>query len=82
MNRRKTRKVYAGKLAIGGDSPISVQTMTNIPFADIEATIDQIYEIAEAGGELVRIAVPNIEFAKKVSKIVEKSPIPVSADIH
>ncbi len=81
-NRRKTKKVYAGKLAIGGDSPISVQTMTNIPFADIDATIDQIYEIAESGGELVRIAVPNIEFAKKISKIVDKSPIPVSADIH
>ena len=67
-NRRKTKKVYAGKLAIGGDSPISVQTMTNIPFADIDATIDQIYEIAESGGELVRIAVPNIEFAKKFQK--------------
>lgn len=80
--RKKTRQVKAKDLPIGGGAPVSVQTMTNRPAEDIEGTIEQIYEIAQAGGELVRIAVPNMAFAKKISKITDKSPIPVAADIH
>lgn len=79
---KDTRRVIAGKLPIGGGAPVVVQTMTNVPSRDVERTIDQIFEIAEAGGELVRIAVPDMDAAKSVHRIIDKSPIPVAADIH
>ncbi len=80
--RRKTRQVNVGGIAIGGGAPISVQTMTKTKTADIEATVKQIREAAEAGCDIVRVTVNDKEAAEAISKIVSQSPIPVVADIH
>lgn len=78
----ETRQVTARNLRIGGGTPVAVQTMTNVPARDIPRTIDQIFEVAAAGADIVRIAVPDMDAAKGISKIIDKSPIPVVADIH
>ena len=80
--RRKSRQIMVGKVAVGGDAPISVQTMTNTKTTDIQATIRQINECAELGAEIVRISVPNQEDAEALAKIIPSSPVPIIADIH
>lgn len=76
------RQIFVGGVPVGGGAPVVVQTMTKTETANIEATMDQIGKVAEAGAELVRVAVPRDEDAKALREIVERSPIPVIADIH
>ncbi len=80
--RKQTRRIYARNLAIGGGAPVSVQSMANKPAADISAINEQIAMLSENGCELVRIAVPDVDCALKIGKIIDKSPIPVCADVH
>ncbi len=80
--RRATRKVKVGPIAVGGDAPITVQTMTTTPTRDTDATLQQIAEVATAGCDIVRVAVPRQEDADALATIAARSPIPVVADIH
>ena len=80
--RRPTRKLKVGKLAIGGDAPITVQSMTTTPTSDINATLQQIAELTAAGCDIVRVAVPSQDDADALSAIAAKSKLPVVADIH
>ncbi len=82
MERRKTRQIHVGKVKIGGDAPISVQSMTNTRTDDAAATLRQIGELAAAGCEIIRCAVPDMAAAEGLKRIVSESPIPVIADIH
>lgn len=82
MERRKTRQIQVGKVKIGGDAPISVQSMTNTRTDDAAATLRQIGELAAAGCEIIRCAVPDMAAAEGLKRIVSESPIPVIADIH
>ena len=76
------RQIFVGGVPIGGGAPVAVQTMTKTETANLEATMDQIHKVAEAGADLVRCAVPRDEDAVALKTIVERSPIPVIADIH
>ncbi|MCZ7557236.1 MAG: flavodoxin-dependent (E)-4-hydroxy-3-methylbut-2-enyl-diphosphate synthase [Bacteroidia bacterium] len=80
--RRRTRKVWVGGVPVGGDAPISVQTMTKTKTADVAATLEQIRMAAEAGCDIVRITVNDKQAAAAMADIVKGSPIPVVADIH
>ncbi|MEJ2754532.1 MAG: flavodoxin-dependent (E)-4-hydroxy-3-methylbut-2-enyl-diphosphate synthase [Gammaproteobacteria bacterium] len=80
--RRKTRQIWVGSVPIGGDAPISVQSMTNTQTCDVAATVDQIRRLVEAGADLVRISVPTMEAAEAVGRIRQLVKIPVIADIH
>ncbi len=80
--RRRTRKVWVGGVPVGGDAPISVQTMTKTKTADVAATLEQIRQAAEAGCDIVRITVNDKQAAAAMADIVKGSPIPVVADIH
>jgi len=82
MTRRKTRQITIGKVKVGGNSPISVQSMTNTDTIDVKATINQIKALERAGCEIVRVAVPNMEAAEAVGKIKKSINIPLIADIH
>ena len=82
MERRKTRQIQVGKVKIGGDALISVQSMTNTRTDDAAATLRQIGELAAAGCEIIRCAVPDMAAAEGLKRIVNESPIPVIADIH
>lgn len=80
--RRKTRQIKVGKVLVGGDAPISVQSMTTTPTTDINATLQQIAELTASGCEIVRVAVPSQDDADVLHIIAKKSQIPVIADIH
>ena len=80
--RRRSRRVYVGPVAVGGDAPISVQTMTNTPTTDVAATVRQIHECAEAGADIIRVSVPDKASSSALKSIVGDSPIPIVADIH
>ena len=80
--RRKTRKIKVGKVEVGGDAPVSVQSMTTTPTTDINATLQQIAELTTAGCDIVRVAVPTSDDADVLPIIAKKSQIPVIADIH
>lgn len=80
--RRKTRKVKVGSTYVGGDAPITVQSMTTTPTTDINATLQQIAELTAAGCDIVRVAVPSRDDAEALPIIAKKSQIPVIADIH
>ena len=80
--RRKSRQINVGNVPIGGDAPIAVQTMTNTLTTDIKSTIQQVVAAAEAGADLVRVSVPDIESSKALRSIVNESPVPIVADIH
>src|SRR5687767_10445059 len=82
IERRVTRQVHVGGVAIGGDAPIRVQSMTTTKTADINATLQQIASLVAAGCEIVRVAVPHWEDARALEAIAAKSTIPVIADIH
>ncbi len=81
-DRRKTRAVKVGSLMIGGTAPVSIQSMTNTRPHDYEATLAQIKELAEAGAEMVRVAVPDKEAVPVFEKLVKNCPLPLIADIH
>ncbi len=82
IQRRKTRQIRVGDVKIGGDAPVVVQSMTSTKTSDVEATLSQIKKLAEAGCEIVRVAVPHREDLDALEEIVKKSPLPVIADIH
>src|SRR5579859_3676220 len=80
--RRKTRQIHVGNLAIGGDAPIVVQSMTTTYTRDVESTVAQIYRLEEVGCEMVRVAVPEEEDALAIGAIKKRINIPLVADIH
>lgn len=80
--RRKTRTIRVGNVSVGGDSPVSVQSMTGTDTRDVRATVAQIRSLAKEGCEIVRVAIPDAAAAAAFRRIREKSPIPVIADIH
>src|SRR6201986_5462659 len=82
IHRRKSRQIMVGKVPVGGDAPITVQTMTNTITGDARATIDQIRKVEEAGCDIVRVSCPDEDATKAMKAITRASNIPVVADIH
>lgn len=82
INRRQTKKVRVGDISIGGDAPISVQSMTNTDTRDVKATVEQIRMLEDAGCDIIRVAVPDGEAANAVREIKKAIKIPLVADIH
>lgn len=82
IHRRKSRQIFVGNVPIGGDAPIAVQSMTNTPTTDVEATIRQVNECAEVGAEIMRISVPDKESSESLAKIIPHCLVPIVADIH
>ena len=80
--RRLSKQLHIGRVAVGGDAPVVVQSMTNTDTRDAEATLRQIAELAEVGCEIARVAVPDAEAAEALAEIAARSPLPVVADIH
>ena len=80
--RRKSRQIRVGDVLVGGDAPISVQTMTNTITSDAAATIEQIRRCAEAGADIVRVSCPDVESTAALKQIVRESSVPIVADIH
>jgi len=82
IERRKSRQIMVGKVAVGGDAPISVQTMTNTITSDVAATLEQVQRCAVAGADIVRISTPDEDSTCALKAIVAESPVPIVADIH
>lgn len=80
--RRQSRQIHVGSVAVGGDAPISVQTMTNTLTSDAKATIEQIRRIEEAGCDIVRVSCPDAASTAALKEIVRETTIPIVADIH
>jgi (E)-4-hydroxy-3-methylbut-2-enyl-diphosphate synthase len=80
--RRESRQIMVGSVPVGGDAPISVQTMTNTATTDIAATVAQVQAAAEAGADIVRISTPDEASTTALKEIVRESPVPIVADIH
>ncbi len=82
IDRRPSRKIRVGKVEVGGDAPITVQSMTNTLTADAQATINQVRELEEAGADIVRVSCPDQESTAALGAIVKASNVPIVADIH
>jgi len=82
IKRRKTKKIKVGKVEVGGDAPISVQSMTNTLTTDIDATIEQINELEKAGADIVRVSCPDQDSSLSLKKILKHVNVPIVADIH
>ena len=82
IKRKKTKEIKVGKVKVGGDNPISVQSMTNTLTTDVKATINQINDIASAGADIVRVSCPDKESAMSLKEIAKHVPLPIVADIH
>ena len=82
IQRRMSRQIRVGKVLVGGDAPISVQTMTNTITSDVAATIEQVQRCAVAGADIVRISTPDQASTRALKEIVAESPVPIVADIH
>lgn len=82
IDRRTSRKIMVGPVPVGGDAPITVQTMTNTITTDIKATIEQVQACAEAGADIIRVSAPDEASALALKEIVAESPVPIVADIH
>jgi (E)-4-hydroxy-3-methylbut-2-enyl-diphosphate synthase len=82
IERRKSRQIHVGPVPVGGDAPISVQTMTNTLTHDVRATVEQIQRCADAGADIVRVSCPDEASTKALREIVRESPVPLVADIH
>ena len=82
IERYVTKKIYVGDVAVGGDAPISVQSMTFSNTRDVEATVEQIRRLHFAGADIVRVAVPEMEDALALRQIKERVSLPIVADIH
>ena len=82
IKRRKTKKIKVGQVEIGGDAPISVQSMTNTLTTDVDATIKQINELTEAGADIVRVSCPDQDSSLALKKILKSVDVPIVADIH
>ena len=82
IERRKSKKIKVGNISVGGDEPISVQTMTNTPTTDIDLTLGQIEKCVEAGADIIRVSCPDKNSTSALKQLVRLSPIPIVADIH
>ncbi len=82
LPRRASRKIGVGRVEVGGDAPISVQSMTNTPTADAAATLDQVRRLALAGADIVRVSCPDRESTAALATVVREAPVPLVADIH
>ncbi|KPJ56888.1 MAG: 4-hydroxy-3-methylbut-2-en-1-yl diphosphate synthase [Deltaproteobacteria bacterium DG_8] len=82
MRKKRKREIFLGKVRIGGDAPISVQSMTKTDAKEVSSTIKQIHQLEEAGCEIIRVAIPDMESAKTLSSIKQEISIPLVADIH
>lgn len=82
IERRKSRQIMVGNVPVGGDAPITVQTMTNTPTEDVRATIDQIRRCEEVGADIIRVSCPTEESTRDFKKITQAARIPIVADIH
>ena len=82
MTRSKTRRLDVGPVPVGGDAPITVQSMTTTKTHDVDATLAQVYALAGAGADIVRITCNNADAAEGLAEIVPRSPVPIIADIH
>ena len=82
IKRRPTRKIRVGSVYVGGDAPISIQSMTNTETCDVDATVAQIQRCADAGADIMRVSVPSMEAAEAFGAIRKQVTIPLVADIH
>ena len=82
IERRKSRQIRVGALPVGGDAPITVQTMTNTPTPDVSATIDQIRRCEEAGADIIRVSCPDEDSTAALKAIARAAQVPLVADIH
>ncbi len=82
LPRHKTRQIQIGKVSVGGDAPIAVQSMTNTLTTDIDATVNQIQRLVHAGADIVRVSVPDPESAAAMPEILAQTDVPIIADIH
>ncbi|TQV85723.1 flavodoxin-dependent (E)-4-hydroxy-3-methylbut-2-enyl-diphosphate synthase [Exilibacterium tricleocarpae] len=82
IKRRRSRQIMVGKVAVGGDAPISVQSMTNTETTDVAATVEQIQRLENAGADIVRVSVPSLDAAEAFGKIRAQVEVPLVADIH
>ncbi|MFC3568690.1 flavodoxin-dependent (E)-4-hydroxy-3-methylbut-2-enyl-diphosphate synthase [Paracoccus simplex] len=82
IDRRKSRQIMVGNVPVGGDAPISVQTMTNTDTSDVRATLDQILRAADVGADIVRVSTPDEASTRALKEICRESPVPIVADIH
>jgi len=82
IERRTSRQIMVGKVPVGGDAPISVQTMTNTDTSDVKATLDQVLRAAEVGADIVRVSTPDEASTRALKDICRESPVPIVADIH
>ena len=82
INRRKSRQISVGKVLVGGDAPISVQSMTNTLTTDVKGTVKQINDLEEAGADIVRVSCPDEESTKALAQIIKQINVPIVADIH
>ena len=82
INRKKTREIKVGKVSVGGNSPISVQSMTNTLTTDVKGTIKQIHSLEEAGADIVRVSCPDEDSTKALKSIIKEINVPIVADIH
>lgn len=80
--RRQSRQIMVGRVPVGGDAPISVQTMTNTDSSDVRATLDQVIRAADVGADIVRVSTPDEASTRALREIVRESPVPIVADIH
>src|SRR6266446_6567843 len=82
IHRRACRKIYVGKVPVGGDAPITVQSMTNTVTSDVKATVEQVQALERAGADIVRVSCPDQESALALKQIVRQVEVPIVADIH
>ena len=82
IKRKITKKINVGNVSVGGDSPITVQSMTNTLTTDIKGTIKQIHSLEEAGADIVRVSCPDEDSTNSLKEIIKKVTVPIVADIH
>ena len=82
IKRKRTKKISVGTVSVGGDAPITVQSMTNTLTTDVKETIKQIHFLEEAGADIVRVSCPDEDSTKALKKIIQEVSVPIVADIH
>ncbi len=82
INRKKTKEINVGKVKVGGNNPITVQTMTNTLTTDHKSTIEQIHKVTEAGADIVRVSCPDSKSTEALKTIIKHIDVPIVADIH
>src|SRR5260370_30838762 len=80
--RRACRQIHVGKVPVGGDAPVTVQSMTNTVTSDVKATVEQVRALARAGADIVRVSCPDQDSALALKHIVRQVEVPIVADIH